>query len=145
VASRRTRISLDGRPLTEAQAAPHRASVRARAKAQLLHALAACIQARWAGGYVGLRRAAAAALGGSAGGPTCALWMEPLAQRIISRRTGGAPCVTLVQSFSWQGETLEVLQCFADAARVYKACVDAVAPHAAPHAAAASMLPMMWS
>jgi hypothetical protein len=75
-----TVVTCDGQELVDAAGvAAFGDSLNLRTRAQLLLSLQACVQCRWAGGYLGLRTAAMALLG-----PTCALWLEPLTMRMLS-------------------------------------------------------------
>jgi hypothetical protein len=74
-----TVVTCDEQELDAAGVAAFGDSLNLRTRAQLLLSLQACVQCRWAGGYLGLRTAAMALLG-----PTCALWLEPLTMRMLS-------------------------------------------------------------
>jgi hypothetical protein len=146
-------VRLDGRLLRAGEAAPLRAAVHACARAQLLLALRDCVEQRWAGGFLGLRRAVVPLLGAGA-----ARVLEPLAQCLLRVRArtcspllaaAHLPACALRASRTWEAQAYEACGAFSAAARVFKAAceeegqLEAYFRCGARHAAAAQ--PMCWA
>jgi tetratricopeptide (TPR) repeat protein len=124
-----TAAALDGVAVRDAaQLAPHRKAVAAALRAQVLHALRACLRARWAGGYVGLRRAAAPLLDTNGGGDSALrLTLEPLAMALLLARGGGGDLSgirPLWHARAWQAEALEAAGRFDEASSLYAQNVE---------------------
>ena len=130
-----TAVSFNGRVISDAaELAPMRKAVNAALKAQVLSSLCLCLRARWAGGFLSLRRAAVPILGVAA-----PLATEPLAQALLLQRGGGAnsPPVPgigrmggasrlLWNSRTWQAEALEAAGEFTAAAAIYARNIEEV-------------------
>lgn len=125
-----TSVRLDGRVLRadEAAALRLRSIIRARISAQLLLSLRDCVQHRWAGGFLALRRAAVPLLGADS-----ASWLEPLAQQLLRVRIRTVNRlllqlhihpVALSASRTWEAEAYEACGDFASAARIYKSSCE---------------------
>jgi tetratricopeptide (TPR) repeat protein len=112
-------VTCDGQELDAAGVAAFGDSLNLRTRAQLLLSLQACVQCRWARGYLGLRTAVMALLG-----PTCALWLEPLTMRMLSALLDIQLNATRVQrmlmSRTLYGEALEVAGQYMRAAALYE-------------------------
>jgi hypothetical protein len=114
-----------------------RDALRAALRVQRLAATAACVEARWSGGFCALQ------LGVTAMKPALGPALAALASHLAAPQSGGGPTRASLYALKQEAEALEAAGRFLEAAALYKRCLDADARN--PGARLLQTPPQIWS